>query len=68
MLSDSISKNRKAYRKEQFDNKILDSARNISKLPKNGQDLTTFSDTKAGLIRQLAFEYFSKGPLRNLMY
>ena len=60
MLSDSISKNRKAYRKEQFDNKILDSARNISKLPKNGQDLTTFSDTKAGLIKQLSFEYFSK--------
>ena len=60
MLSESISKNRKAYRKEQFNNKILDSARNISKLPKNGQDLTTFSDTKTGLIRQLAFEYFSK--------
>jgi len=60
MLSDSISANRKAYRKEQFENKILDSARNISKLPKNGQDLTTFSDTKTGLIRQLSFEYFSK--------
>ena len=59
-VRDQISTNRKAYRKEQFDNKILNSARNISKLPKNGQDLTTFSDTKAGLIKQLSFEYFSK--------
>ena len=62
MLGESISKNRRAYRKEQFENKILDSARNISKKPENGQDLTTFSDIKTGLIKQLALEYFSNQP------
>ena len=59
-VQSQIGINRTAYRKEQFDNKILDSVKNISKLPKNGQDITTFSDTKAGLIKQISLEFYSK--------
>lgn len=61
-LSESISVNRKAKRKEEFNNKIFESARNISKKPENGQDLTTFSDTKTGLIKQLSVEFFKNQP------
>ena len=61
-LSESISVNRKAKRKEEFNNKIYESARNISKKPENGQDLTTFTDTKTGLIRQLSVEFFKNQP------
>ena len=61
-LSESISVNRKAKRKEEFNNKIYESARNISKKPENGQDLTTFSDTKTGLIKQLSVEFFKNQP------
>ena len=57
-LAESITTNRKAKRKEEFNNKIYNSARNISKKPENGQDLTTFSDSKSGLIRQIAVEFF----------
>ena len=61
-LSESITSNRKAKRTEEFNNKIYESARNISKKPENGQDLTTFSDTKTGLIKQLSVEFFKNQP------
>ena len=61
-LSESISTNRKAKRREEFENKILNSVRNISKKPENGQDLTLFTDTKTGLIQQLAVEFFKNEP------
>lgn len=61
-LSDSITTNRKAKRKEEFENKIIQSVRNISKKPENGQDLTIFTDTKNGLIKQLSVEFFKNEP------
>ena len=61
-LSESISINRKAKRKEEFEDKIRVSVENIRKEKSNGQDLTTFTDTKNGLIRQLAAEFYKNEP------
>ena len=53
-LTTQINNNLKAEQKEILDDKIRVSAQSINISPENGQDLTTFTDTKFGIIKQIS--------------
>ena len=53
-LTTQINSNLNAEQKEVLDNKIKEAVRSISISPENGQDLTTFQDTKFSLIKQIS--------------
>lgn len=53
-LTTQINNNLKAEQKEILDDKIRVSATSINISPENGQDLTTFTDTKFGIIKQIS--------------
>ncbi len=53
-LTTQINTNIKAEQKEILDDKIRISATSINISPENGQDRTTFTDTKFGIIKQIS--------------
>jgi len=53
-LTTTINNNIKAEQKEKIDDKIKLSVQSINIAPENGQDKTTFTDTKFGLIKQIS--------------
>ena len=53
-LTTQINTNLKAEQKEILDDKIRVSATSINISPENGQDRTTFTDTKFGIIKQIS--------------